>query len=770
MSSYSKNIARLKSTSRANLQFSSQDRLNAARTAGLAQEREAEKIAKSLSEFSGHLKQYSKDLIDKRTEEGILEARRVATENAKERTILEKEAAQIEEAKKLGIVLEGFEDAKRMEAGFQKIKAEKLRLEGESVYPEADRLAKLSPWQQVGYAKEKLRMFNESFPDKLAHEMANSTEKININGVLISPAEMRDSNIQGLPFKEVASRIFADKIRKAAGIDRFSPELLKIAGTEKAVQDAIDTQLDEARNRYNIDASTKTRGQADLDFQTGAKTGEDIARYHMTIANTIGKDGKLIGNVRAWDHVFAAMAKEGAEDGGNTKIADEYGKKELPEDLRKALGKPPGTTFEEAWPGRFKKLRADILAGNAAIQKAQLEATDARKNEITNKFQAAAKAAYQSGRTLTATEIAQWKSQYAVIGENPPKEVTDYETASARNVADDIKQIDVHIATSGYGITNDELDHFHPLAAAKYRKKADTFEKARYEKYGADEIIKGALDTNFDDMGYKDKEKSDVYQIAKANAERDYHQQLNEYIGMGIPEETAHWWALKGPPADLTNDEGKPLFGGRLGVIQEIRENGSESKYVKEGLFIEKTVGNDLKRARHIMSGKKEMGETPNIRRTGIIGGDYGQKQLDAIKKNIEKYGLYRGVAMSEEHVQYYKGLMQGRSLQEGGWWALLNDQLKVDGEMNLDNNTAVDSVLPLLTKKVPTADGEDEDLDDPDGVTEVSDAGINAADNGAPFLAYNYITDADNYYNNLSNGSIFDQPDQIPTYLGGTA
>ena len=201
MSSYSKNIARLKSTSRANLQFSSQDRLNAARTAGLAQEKEAEKIATSLSEFSGYLKQYSKDLIDKRTEEGILEARRVATENAKERTILEKEAAQIEEAQKLGIVLEGFEDAKRMEAGFQKIKAEKLRLEGESVYPEADRLAKLSPWQQVGYAKEKLRMFNESFPDKLAHEMANGTDKININGVEISPAEMRDANIKGLPFK-----------------------------------------------------------------------------------------------------------------------------------------------------------------------------------------------------------------------------------------------------------------------------------------------------------------------------------------------------------------------------------------------------------------------------------------------------------------------------------------------------------------------------------------------------------------------------------------
>ena len=126
MSSYSKNIARLKSTSRANLQFSSQDRLNAARTAGLAQEREAEKIARSLSEFSGHLKQYSKDLIEKRTEEGILEARRVATEKAKERTILEKEAAQIEEAQKeIGQTTEGL---KTLRVVWKKAKEEGIEM------------------------------------------------------------------------------------------------------------------------------------------------------------------------------------------------------------------------------------------------------------------------------------------------------------------------------------------------------------------------------------------------------------------------------------------------------------------------------------------------------------------------------------------------------------------------------------------------------------------------------------------------------------------
>ena len=65
---------------------------------------------------------------------------------------------------------------------------------------------------------------------------------------------------------------------------------------------------------------------------------------------------------------------------------------------------------------------------------------------------------------------------------------------------------------------------------------------------------------------------------------------------------------------------------------------------------------------------------------------------------------------------------------------------------------------------------GEEEDVEDADGVLEVSSGAINAANHGAGLYAYNTITDADNYYNNKSNVSIFDLPDQIPVHLGGTA
>ena len=763
MSSYSKNIARLKSTSRANLQFSSQDRLNAARTAGLAQEKEAEKIATSLSEFSGYLKQYSKDLIDKRTEEGILEARRVATENAKERTILEKEAAQIEEAQKLGIVLEGFEDAKRMEAGFQKIKAEKLRLEGESVYPEADRIAKLSPWRQVGYAKEKLRMFNESFPDKLANEMANGTDKININGVLISPAEMRDANIQGLPFKEVASRIYADKIRKAAGIDRFSPELLKIAGTEKAVQDAIDTQLDEARNRYNIDASTKTRGQADLDFQTGAKTGEDIARYHMTIANTVGQDGKLIGNERAWDHVFKTMAQEGIKDSGKTDIADKYGEKELPEDLRKALGKPPGTTFEQAWPGRFSKLRADIRNGFTAKIDQELKNQKAATKAITVGFYAAAKQAHSEGRLLTTDEIADIYDKYAEVGGEPPSEVKNYETASKRSQRHDENAIKDLMRAQDGEIYPHQLEMFHPLAREKYIEKAQNFEKAKLKAFDTEKLIKAELDQTFADMGVKANEKSPEYIEAFKNAKIDYLDQYNKYVGMGYEAEDANYYALHGKPGEVKGEDDKPLMIN--GVITEIQQNGASNKYVVTGgnrTDDERAAAHQ--RVAYIRTGKREMFENPRIIWEGTIGGKYGADQLKIIADSIEKYkgNVHLGLAAVPDAVQFYKGLSQGRHPKEGTYYGLIDAQLKANGYPGLDK-------IPLW--QLSTSKNENEEpLEETPNVQPLANAGVNALNNGNPLVAMNIFRDIMAYENGNQRKSIWDSPEMVSPFLQGVA
>lgn len=146
-----------------------------------------------------------------------------------------------------------------------------LRASGPTAYPDADRIANLSPWQQVGYAKEKLRAFNESFPDKLSHAMQNSEKAITIAGVTFTPKEIHENNIQGLPFKEAAIQVLSDDIRKAAQVDRFSPEMLALAGTDEAAQKAQDNLMSKYRTRYNIDASQNTRGKAYVEWQNSEK-------------------------------------------------------------------------------------------------------------------------------------------------------------------------------------------------------------------------------------------------------------------------------------------------------------------------------------------------------------------------------------------------------------------------------------------------------------------------------------------------------------------
>ena len=59
-----------------------------------------------------------------------------------------------------------FEDAKAQDLEYQRLKKKLLDSAGTSAYPDAERIAQLSPWQQVGYAQEKLRVFNNTFEDK----------------------------------------------------------------------------------------------------------------------------------------------------------------------------------------------------------------------------------------------------------------------------------------------------------------------------------------------------------------------------------------------------------------------------------------------------------------------------------------------------------------------------------------------------------------------------------------------------------------------------
>ena len=115
-----------------------------------------------------------------------------------------------------------------------------LRVSGPDIYPDAERIAQLSPWEQAGYMKEKLRAFNDTFADKLSHSMMTSEKALKIENITFTPKELHDNNIHGMPFKEAAVHLIAQDIRENAGLSKFSPELLELAGTNEAIQKAKD--------------------------------------------------------------------------------------------------------------------------------------------------------------------------------------------------------------------------------------------------------------------------------------------------------------------------------------------------------------------------------------------------------------------------------------------------------------------------------------------------------------------------------------------------
>ena len=662
--SYSRNIQRLRSRERENLSFGMQDRAAATSFKNQQALAEAKKVASSLSDFSQQLGEWKKRDIAEKTEQGRLAAREQATVNAQ----------------KLQALAEELERTKQEDTRYQEIKQEMLKLGGPNVYPDAERLAQLSPWQQVGYAKEKLRAFNDTFGDKLDYAMQNSTDPINIAGVTFTAKQLRDNNIQGLPFKEAAIKVQTAKIRKAANLDRFSPELLALAKTEDSIQKAEDALMGKYRERYNIDASHNTRIKAQKEWANSGKTGDDLYRLFLSTSNTVDKNNAILGNSGGWNSVMSVLQSEGIK-AGDPFYAEKIGAQLLPEGLRIKLGAKKGTTFAQQWPGRFTKLKTDIKAGIVAATDAELKYQKAEGKQLEAEFIAAARKA-----PLSEQEVNEWKRKFGEAGLPIPAGVTNYETLSDRDQREDTDLIKALMASQNGYISNEQLDSFHPLAALEYREKATKMEKAALKEFDAEKKIKAHLDTVWTSMGVKANEKSPAYVEAMANAKADYAVQYNRYIAMGYPPSQASHWALHAKEGEVKDQDGQPIPGSK-GVLTEIKENGAGNKYTLIGQSIEKDIKPGTIRVARIASGKREMLDDPDIIHKGTIGGDYGHRQLTTIKNNLEKYGP-RGLRMDKGALQYYEGLARGRNPREGGWWGLLDAQLKATGHAGLNPNT----------------------------------------------------------------------------------
>ena len=681
---YNENIERLSRTSRFNTSEAQRHETNNAQAINAQRARDISSAVDGLSAFSQSLQKHREEAKKRALKEGAAAARQF------------KQADSL----KLAALQSELQTVKEDDIRYQELKAEMLKLSGPNIYPDADRLAKLSPWAQVGYAKEKLRNFNDSFADQLAFEMQNSNKALSLQGFNFTAKELRENNIQGLPFKEAAVEVLALDLMKAAGIDKFSPEMRELAGTNEAIQNAKDKAMGKYRERYNISASNQTRIQAALSWQNSPRTGIDLHQLILTNAGTVDKNGQILGNVGGWSETMKLLTSEGVQR-SDPGYADTIGNIPLPPELLIKVGAKPGTTFAQQWPNRFRQLKADIKDGYIQQTDNELKFQKAAGKDLEAQFIEEARQG-----NLSTAQVNEYKAEFGNIGLPVPSGVTNYETLSMRDQREDKQSIEALMASQNGYISQEQLDQFNPQAALEFREKAAKLEKAALSNFDAEKKIKSYLDTAFTNMGIKGNEKSPAYVEAMANAKADYAKKYNMYVGMGYEPEVASHLALHAK--EVKTEDGKPIPNS-MGVLTEIRENGEKSKYVITGQSIAKELPAGTIRVARIASGKREMLEDPNIIFKGTIGGDYGRRQLDSVIANIEKHGTQKGLNLDKGAIEYYKGLARGR---DGNWMGLLDAQLKARGHEGLWPKGRPE-VISLLEGK----DENGEDILDPEVV-----------------------------------------------------
>ena len=586
---YAENIARLKSASRARTSEAMSINTGAATAAGNRAITDANLLETNLNKFSVTLGKAAITRKEEQLEYGRY--KRIADEEkdnlrlAELTGLINKSKAELAELKKLQSKTAGrrksqeelqaeIDDTERLEKEHQKLKQEQLRLMGPNAYPQADRIAKLSPWAQVGYSKEKLREFNETLPDKLDWYMSNSQEPIVLGGITYTPEELKKAGINGLPFKEAAASLGVHRIAKAAGIYNYSDEMLKYGGTIDAMEKARNDRLGKDRKQYNIESSGITRAKAIKDWQHGKQDNEAFHRLLLTLANTVDSKNNVLGNNGAWSAAMEVLKREGIS-AGDTSVVDRIGDQPIPDDLAKELGLKKGTTWKEHWPTRFSKLRTDIEKGITANLDHALETRKQDLKRLEIKFQDAVKA---SGGQLTDEQVRNFEDAAIAITGQMPTFIQKYKTQSERDYNRDVKDLEELRGKQGF-LTEEDLVDVHPRARNKF---LDTVRKDAENMYTKDQkeernfMIDTYLNRTWDGMGDRDKAKSVEWGVAKFNARRDFNREFNRQRKLGVPKDKAFAAAMEHVEKTFDkykdNPTGNPYLKPRRGANVEAQE------------------------------------------------------------------------------------------------------------------------------------------------------------------------------------------------------
>ena len=734
---YEQNIQRLSQTSRFNTSQAQRFETEHANEMSKWHRDRANKVIDGLSDFSKTIRAER----EKQVKAMKLEGEKISGEH------------RVADAKRLIEVKQMLANEKLNDTTHHELKAEVIKLEGLSSYPDADRLAKLSHYQQIGYTQERLRNSMVSYPDHLNDRMMNGETPYTFNGVTYTAKQIREDNIHSYPVKEALLQVEAAKLYKDMGLDRFSPEILEVMGVNKSINAAKDAYLGKVRKRYSIDASAQTQAQAGLSWKNSARTGDDVHHFLASYGATVDKNGALLGNEGAWSAFMKVVGQEGIAM-GDPGYADTIGNLPIPLTLAKQVGAKPGTTFAQHWPKRFANLKASIKKGYVDATNEELKYQKAAGVKIESDFIKANKA-----RPLSNKEVNEWKRKFTDVGLPIPAGINKYETAMDRDQAEDADALKALVASQNGYITHEQLNTYNPIAALEYREKATNLEQNALKDFDTEKLIKASLDKTWTDMGIKGNEKSPAYTEALKNAKLDYIRQYNNYIAMGHSAELANYWALNGKPGEAKTKDGQDLTN--IGVLTEIQTKGPGNKYVVIGQNVEKDLKPGNIRVARIATAKREIRDDPNVVSKRVIGGDYGRRQLTTIMQNIEKHGN-RGVYMDAGALQYYKGIARGFNVRKtGGWWGILDAQLKANGHPGLSASGERPPAIDLITG----LDANGMPIPDPRGDYAVN----NRISNAMLYPSFNtnlYITNTLQDTINYGSPSVWDTNDNLEPYL----
>jgi len=660
MSSYDRNIERLRAAERSNAQAAMTERTNMANIMGQRGIRDAAEISDSLSEFSSTLKKLRNQHIEEQVKIGFKEYKQYNKVNAKK--LLELEAR--------------IKQAKGNEKVIQDLRRQQVDLKGVNGYVDAERISHLSDYAQIGFAKAQLQSVKDTFEPKLIDAMQNSEKKLVIEGVEFTTKDIHDNNTDPLEFKRAGIEAHADSIWKNSGLDRYSPEMLEWAGVTEAFDKAKEALNRKYTARYNIETSSKHREKHEKIFDTiiEAKvdpTGDDLELLFKGIYSTLDGKENPMTKAGTWKVVDSKLVQAAIASGENPKTyLERILGQEIPESWAKELGLPKGTTFAKHWKNKVATLAAS--ADKIINDRTKAEKTT-EDNWLVDK-ENAFKERRREGN-ISEAEVAEWAKIWTDRGLDIPESIQTYNTLYDRDADDDRELIKREIKLNPQNVTERWLEQFHPESKDVeglqdlVKKNRENITKEIEEAAGTllNDVLVG--------MNLRENEKNPTHDhslelITKA-AITKYYQNIDQ----GMDKDTALDQALNGPN----------------GVLMDVEKNRDQSQYVmnprsarankiRKENFEKKQIGLE-----EIFNAKIELQNgPPKMWQNEHIGGDYGKAMINEIMTNLNdpKYfgKPWLALSRSKTALEYYNGVYRGLNPTANGIYDMIDAQLKLNG------------------------------------------------------------------------------------------